>query len=305
MRRRSLLALVAVALAGCGSGADGGNGGDGKRSDRLVDFSKPPPFVNALDIDPADGDFLLTTNRGFYRIDPKTKRASPVRGSVTATGGSSPVGTFLELDVVGPGQLLGSGHPDQTDAGLPAYLGFMRSDDAGKSWRVLSRLGEADLHKIIRRHGRLYAFDAVLGAIIISTDGGRTFTERFTPRGLVIDFVVDPKDPRYLLAATEDQLYRSEDEAESWRGVAAGEGMRLTWEGATILRADKDGTIQRSTNRGQTFSPVGKVPGEPYKFKSIDARRHYLALSDGTIVETRDAGATWKTVFDPESAPNA
>lgn len=304
MRRLARPALLAlVALAGCGGGSDAAPDGDGALSDRLVDPTREPPFVNALDIDPADGDFLLTTNRGFYRIDPKTKAVTTVRGSVAAASGTSPVGTFLELDAIGPGQLLGSGHPDQTDAGLPTYLGFMRSDDAGKSWRVLSRLGEADLHKIIPQHGRLYAFDAVLGAIIISSDGGRTFTERFTPRGLVLDFVIDPEDPRYLLAATEDQLYRSEDEGKSWRGVAAGEGIRLAWTGATVLRADKDGTIQRSTDRGQTFAPVGKVPGEPYKFKSIDARRHYLALSDGTIVETRDAGTTWKVVFDPDAAP--
>jgi len=297
--RRLGIAAAALLAAACGGASGGGGTQDGKLSDRLVDPTKQPPLVNALDIDPSDGAFLLTTNRGFYRIDAKTKAVSEVRGSVNAASGSSPVGTFLELDVVGPGQLLGSGHPDKTDAGLPTYLGFMRSDDAGKSWRVLSRLGEADLHKIVRIHDRLYAFDAVLGAILISSDGGRTFTERFTPRGLVIDFVVDPKDPKYLLAATEDQLYRSEDEAQSWRGVAAGEGIRLTWAGGTLLRADEDGTVLASTDRGQSFTPVGKVPGEPYKFKSIDAQRHYLALSDGTIVETKDAGRTWKTTFAP------
>lgn len=298
--RRALLVL-GLSAAGCGgSGADPEAGG--KLSSRLVDPNKRPPLVNALDIDPADGDFLLTTNRGSYRIDPETKRVSSVRGEVRAGGRRSPVGTFLELDAVGPGRLLGSGHPDDADAGLPAYLGFMRSDDAGRTWRVLSRLGEADLHKIVPLHGRLYAFDAVLGAILISSDGGRTFTERFTPPGLVIDFVVDPEDPRYLLAATEDQLYRSEDEATTWRGVAVGEGIRLAWAGTTVLRADSDGTIQRSTDRGQTFTRVGRVPGEPYKFKSLDAERHYLALSDGTITETRDAGESWETVFDPDEA---
>ncbi len=298
-----LLALIAVVLvaAGCGSSAspNSNSGGEGKRSDRLVDFSQKPPFVNALDIDPADGSFLLTTNRGFYRIDPKTKKVSPVRGTVTASGASSPVGTFLELLSVGPGTLLGSGHPDDPDP-IPNFLGFMRSDDAGRTWQILSRLGEADLHKIIEIHDRLYAFDAVLGAMLISKDGGRTFTERFTPRGLVIDFVVDPDDPTYLLAATEDQLYRSEDEARKWRGVDTGEGIRLAWSaGDTVLRADKDGTVLRSEDRGQTFKTVGKVFGEPYKFKSLDAQHHYLALSDGTIVETKDGGAKWTVIFRP------
>lgn len=300
MRRTALAALFALALTGCGGAA---SGGDGKLSSRLIDPKGQTPYVNALDIDPADGDFLLTTNRGFYRIDPKTKAVTTVKGSVTAPGGSSPVGTYLELTAVGPGQLLGSGHPDRSDAGLPSFLGFMRSDDAGRTWQVLSRLGEADLHKIFSVGDKLYAFDAVLGALLISPDGGRTFKERFTPRGLVLDFVVDPNDPEYLLAATEDQLYRSEDEGAKWRGVAPGEGIRLTWTGKTLLRADEDGTIQSSTDRGRTFAKVGEVPGEPYKFKSLDERHHFLALSDGTILETKDAGRTWATAFDPDAAP--
>ena len=300
--RRALLTLAsllaAIALAGCG-GSGGGSGGDGKLSSRLVDIRAKPPLVNALDIDPADGDFLLTTNKGFFRIDRKTKKVEQVRGTISAQGKSSTVGTFLELTVTGPKTLLGSGHPDD-EGSLPAYLGFIRSDDAGKSWQILSRLGEADLHKIIEQHGRIYAFDAVLGAMLISDDGGRTFAERFTPRGLVIDFVVDPKDPQYLLASTEDQLFRSEDDGQKWRGVLSGQGMRLTWPAPDmLLRADKDGRVYRSKDRGQTFDPIGKVPGEPYKFKTVDAQNHFLALSDGTIVATTDGGKTWREEFSP------
>jgi len=298
--RGRLLVLVALLVAGCGGGGSAsGGGGDAPLSNRLVDTKAKPPLVNALDIDPADGRFLLTTNRGFYKIDPKTKKVEQVRGTVGAEGKTSTVGTFLEIVATGPKTLLGSGHPDE-DGTLPAYLGFIRSDDAGKTWQILSRLGEADLHKIVQLHSRLYAFDAVLGAMLISDDGGRTFTERFTPRGLVIDFVVDPQDPKYLLASTEDQLFRSEDEGERWRAIAPGEGIRLAWaEGDTVLRADKDGTVQRSTDRGQTFKRIGKVPGEPYKFKTLDAQRHFLALSDGTIVETKDGGENWAVVFKP------
>ncbi len=298
-RRRHILAaaIAAVALAGCGG--SGGGSAEAPKSSRLVDLEAKPPLVNALDIDPADGRFLLTTNRGFFRIDPKTDKVEQVRGTITANGESSTVGTFLELTSIGPKTLLGSGHPDE-EGTLPAYLGFLRSDDAGRSWQVLSRLGEADLHKIIEQHGRIYAFDAVLGAMLISDDGGRTFIERFTPRGLVIDFVVDPKDPSYILASTEDQLFRSEDEGEKWRGILSAQGMRLTWPAPDmLLRADQDGRVYRSSDRGQTFQPVGKVPGEPYKFKTLDAQRHFLALSDGTIVATQDGGKTWRTEFKP------
>jgi len=301
-RLAAILATVVAALAlpGCGGGSSGSPAsGDGKLSSRLVDVEAKPPLVNALDVDPADGDFLLTTNKGFFRIDRKTKKVEQVRGTISAQGKSSTVGTFLELTVTGPKTLLGSGHPDE-EGTLPAYLGFIRSDDAGKSWQILSRLGEADLHKIIEQHGRIYAFDAVLGAMLISADGGRTFEEKFTPRGLVIDFVVDPQDPKYLLASTDDQLFRSEDLGDRWRGILSAEGMRLTWPAPDmLLRADKDGTVHRSQDRGQTFAPIGKVPGEPYKWKTVDAQNHFLALSDGTIVATADGGKTWRTEFRP------
>ncbi len=177
--RAALAGTLAVLVVG-GCGGQSTERQSAGRSARLVDFSKKPPYVNALDIDPATGDFLLTTNRGFWRIDPDTDAVAPVRGSIRARGRSATVGTFLELLVTGPRELIGSGHPDQNGA-LPSFLGLIASDDGGRNWRVVSRLGDADLHKIVVKHHRLYAFDAVLGAMLISRDGGRTFTERFTP----------------------------------------------------------------------------------------------------------------------------
>jgi hypothetical protein len=297
---RALIAVIsgAILLAGCG----GGGKQESRpltRSDRLVDFSKKPPYVNALDIDPATGDYLLTTNRGFFRIDAKTDEVARVRGTVTAGKASSTVGTFLELLATGPGQLIGSGHPDRSGA-LPPFLGLISSDDGGRSWRSVSRLGEADFHKIVLKHDRFYGFDAVLGAMLISEDGGRKFIERFTPPGLVIDFEVDPEDPDHLLAATETRLVRSTDGGRKWRPIDTGDGIRLVWPAADALyRAQKDGTVERSRDGGGHWDPVGKVPGEPYKFKALGPEELDLALSDGTIVSSDDGGREWKTAFRP------
>ena len=220
---------LALAAAGCGGEADGdAQPPPGKRSQRLVDFSKKPPYVNALDLDPADGTLLLTTNRGFWRIDPEKDTVERVRGTVRAGARSSPVGTFLELKVAGPGHLVGSGHPDDPNA-MPTFLGYMESTDGGMTWTVVSRLGDADLHKIVLLHDRMYAFDAVLGAMLISEDGGRTFTEEFTPRGLIIDFEVDPANGDRIVASTEDEVFRTEDGGESWRPLAPADGARFAW----------------------------------------------------------------------------
>jgi hypothetical protein len=298
MRRARLwtiaLALLAATAAGCGSDEESGEG----LSDRFVDFSKRPPYINSLELDPGTGELLMTTNRGFFRIDPETDDVQRQEGTITAEGESSTVGTFLEIKYESPGVLIGSGHPDQRT--LPQFLGFIRSDDDGRRWRVVSRLGSADLHKIVQKHDRIYAWDAVLSALVISDDGGRTFTEHFTPRGLIIDFEVDPADPAHVVAATEDQVFRSEDEGEGWRPLIAAEGVRLAWpEPDRLYRADKDGGVYRSDSGGDTWEQVQSLDGEPYKIEPVSADELYVALSDGTIAHTVDGGGSWEYVFRP------
>jgi hypothetical protein len=292
MRRVLVLAAV-LAAAGCG-GSDEGAG----RSDRLVDFSKRPPFVNSFERDPDSGEFLLTTNRGFFRIDPESDEVRRVRGSVQSGDKRSTVGTFLELDLDPDGQLVGSGHPDQRT--LPQYLGYLRSDDGGRRWRVVSRLGNADLHKIVFKHDRLYAWDAVLSALIVSEDGGRTFNEHFTPRGLIIDFEVDPDDPEHVLAATDDTLFRSEDEGESWRPILRSEGSRLAWpEPERLFLADANGVVSLSEDGGDRFEEVGRVDGEPYVIDAETGNELHMALSDGTVLRSDNGGADWEEEFRP------
>ena len=146
----------------------------------------------------------------------------------------------------------------------------------------------------------MYAFDAVLSAILISDDGGRTFTENFTPRGLIIDFEVDPANAKRLVASNDSELFRSTDTGASWRPIDRRAGIRLAWPAPDALyRALKDGTVERSSNGGDTWEKTGEVPGEPYKFKAIGEDELYLALSDGTIMHTVDGAKTWTAVFEP------
>jgi photosystem II stability/assembly factor-like uncharacterized protein len=296
--RRALLTTALVLAAGCG-GEEKPAVPAKAPSPRLVDFTKKPPFVNTLDIDPASKDFLLTTNRGFWRISQDGTNVTQIKGTAVAEGKSSPVGTFLEIRSNGPGKLLGSGHPDVPGA-LPNYLGLLRSDDAGKTWTPISRLADADLHKIVLRHDKLYAFDAILSAMLISTDGGKTFTEEFTPRGLVIDFEVDPADPERIIASTETELFRTEDAGKSWRPLTPAKGIRLSWpEAKTLYRADADGTVKVSEDGGTRWKDVGAVGGEPYELHATGPKALFLVLSDGSILETTDGGAIWRDRFRP------
>jgi len=287
-----------LVAAGCGS-TNGTAVAPQARVSALVNPAVTP-FVNSLEVDENAENFLLTTNRGFFSIDRKTSKVTKIKGMISADGKSDTIGTFLEIEPDGKGGLLGSGHPDHQNT-LPQFLGLIRSDDGGKTWRSVSRMGNADLHKIVVAHGRIYGFDAVLGALLISSNEGKTFREQFTPPGLVVDFVVDPGDPDYLLVATENRIYRSRDGGQRWRTVAQAGRARLAWsEGGRVLRADHDGTVYESTDRGGSYSRVSQVNGEPYKFKAMqDAGHLILALGDGRILETTDGAKRWITAFGP------
>lgn len=300
MPERRLLALLAAltiavaAVAGCGEEA--------KRSaaSPLVNPTKRP-FVNSLEIDPDDGTLLITTNKGFFRVRKGEKRARRSRSRIIQGNKSGPVGTFLAIKALPGGEYWGSGHPDEAGGGFPQYLGFLRSTDYGKTWRPVSRFGLADLHVLHLIHNRLYVFDAVVGGLLISEDRGRTWQERFTPRGqLVIDFAVDPTDPEYILASTDETIYRSKDEGKSWRAIGPSMSTRLAWPAPEKLyRADRDGRFQISDDKGESWDDVGRIEGEPWKLKAKGPDEMYVALSNAAVQRTEDGGRSWKEVFTP------
>jgi hypothetical protein len=290
---------AAAALAGCGTErTTGAAQPPPEESTALVDSTKQPPYVNDLAIDPQDPDaFLLTTNTGFYRV--ADGKATRIESVVRAEGREAPIGSFLELAVMPDGTLLGSGHPDS--GALPEFLGLIRSDDNGRTWESVSRLGDADFHKMIERHDRLYAWDAVLSALLVSRDRGETWEENFTPRGLVLDFEIDPDDPKVVVLSNEQQLFRTEDGGQTWRAGDQGQGIRLAWpEADRLVRIGVDGAVMHSSDSGRTWERVGEVgPAAPADFEAVSRDELYLALVDGSIVHTTDGGRSWESVFSP------
>lgn len=301
--RRAAILLGTLALAGCGSGDDTPNASEptlekGEGS-KLVDPATTP-YINAIERRD-DGSYFLTTNKGFWEVaDGKAEKVTDSK--VVTAEATSPMGTFLELTDLGTGDLIGSGHPDDGTK-LPQFLGILRSADDGRTWRVVDRLGTADLH-IVRRVGdTIFAWDAVLGAVLVSDLEFKKIAERFTPRSLVLDMVVDPADDERILISTETEMYRSTDQGRSWRPLAPERAARLTWvPSGELFRGTQEGSWQRSTDGGSTWKDVGKIPGEPWKIDSQSATEHDVALANGSIARTEDGGRTWSIVFDAPAA---
>lgn len=286
-KRLPTAACIAVLLlAGCGDEQD-------DAGSTLVDPDRKP-LINSLSVTPGGEELLLTTNRGFFRIE--DGEASRIAARVRAADGSSPLGRFLAVSALPDGRLIGSGHPERKR--LAPFLGLIRSTDRGRSWQVVSRYGFTDLHVLRLRHGNLYAFDAVLPAFLIRPAGGGKWSERPTPPDLVLDFVVDPEDPDHLLASTADAIFDSTDQARSWRASSSGSSPRLAWPAADALyRADQDGLVYRGENGG--WQLIGRIDGEPWKLEAVAAEDLYAALADGAIVHSEDGGRNWEEVFAP------
>jgi photosystem II stability/assembly factor-like uncharacterized protein len=296
MTRRARLAGAALATALCPAIAAAGCGSSAVQ---ILDPAGKRPLVNALDVDERDDTLLVTTNRGFFRVDPESGKAREIRGLVRVGRRTSPVGRFLEVLADGPGRMYGSGHPDQPET-LPQFLGLMRSRDGGQTWTVIARLGRADLHEMVAAHGSLYAADAVLGALLVSSDGGRTFAERFTPRGQVVDLAVSPADPDRVFVSMETHMFRSADLGSTWDLAGEARGAQLAWPvERSLFRADADGTVLVSSDGGKTWTRRGRLAREPVKLHEHTARMLDAVLADGTIHRTTDGGRTWKAIFEP------
>ena len=148
--------------------------------------------------------------------------------------------------------------------------------------------------------------------MLISTDGGKTFTEEFTPRGLIIDFEVDPADPERIIASTEKELFRTEDGGKSWRPLTPAKGIRLSWpQPKALYRADADGTIasprtaaragrtsarRRRALRAARHRPEGAVPRPQ---RRLDPRDAPTEVRHGATASGPDAVAALLLVAAP------
>lgn len=266
------LASVSVALALAACGGDDGSDSSG---------SAAGGHIHGLGIDPSDRALFVATHSGLFRSEAGGEAAERVGASEQDTMGFS---------ITGPEQFLGSGHPGpgQND---PPNLGLIRSGDAGQSWETISLAGEADFH-ILRSQGeRVYGFNGLSAQLMISDDGGESWQTRQPPRDL-IDLAIDPDDPDRVLASTGRGLALSENGADSWEPVAAEIGL-LAWPSSERLYLiDGAGAVSAGEPGGE-LRQVGEIGGQPVAFVAAGQQELYAALTDGSVLQSRDGGSSW------------
>lgn len=266
--------LAAATTGGCG-------GGD----DRAVPESDPGPVhVHGLGVNPRDGALFVATHTGLFRAGRDESKASRVGDRYQDTMG---------FTVVGPDRFLGSGHPDGR-TGDPPFLGLIESDDAGRTWEPISLRGDADFHVLEAAGEVVYGFgsdyDSRRAQFLVSSDGGRTWREREVPEPL-ISLAIHPGDVGRVVAAGGRGLYESSDGGRRWRQLGGEPGL-IDWQAPDRLVLVTMRGAAMTSRDGRTWSPIGAIGGQPAAFEA-EADGLYVALHDGTVKRSTDAGRSW------------
>ena len=277
---------AAAALSACGGSddtADESGSADPQTSVGAL------AHVHGLGVNPSDDALIIATHTGLFRSAEGDRRAQPYGDSRQDVMGFS---------VLGPDRFVGSGHPAADDTSLPPNLGLIRSSDAGRTWKPVALLGEADFHVLESTGRTVYGFDGTQGRLMVSDDGGSSFEQRTSPAPM-FDLAIDPSDADRAVAATEAGLFGSRDAGERWRPLRDDLAGLLAWPGRDRLYlVDGSGTVQVSTDQGERWQPAGSIGGQPAAFVAYEDEL-YAALSDGTIKRSTDRGATWQVRATP------
>lgn len=287
---RRLTAMLCLALTAAWVGACGGDDADPEAASTRVG-DPGPVHVHGLGVNPSDDALYIAAHTGLFRLPDGAERATRVGDRWQDTMG---------FTVVGPDRFLASGHPDGRED-LPPFLGLIASTDAGGTWQPVSLLGEKDFHVLEAFDDRVWGFGSDFRTrreqLLVSRDGGRTWSERRTPQPLA-SLALDPDDPAKAIASGANALYATGDEGRSWQRIDSDAGL-LAWPAADrLFRAASDGSVAVSRDRGAHWQRVGEIPGEPAAFEAAGGEL-FAALHDGTIVRSVDGGRSWSVRLAP------
>lgn len=272
-KRYIAVGVVALALSACG----------GQQTTPSLPSSDPGLIhAHGLGVDPADGSLFIATHTGLFRSAERETTATRVGRAIQDTMG---------FTVIGPRRFVGSGHPDPR-SGKPPLLGLIESRDAGTSWRSISLQGKADFHVLRAAGPDIVGYDSIGNRLLRLTMAGR-ITRLKKPRGTVIDLVVDPRDDRHFVAATDTGLYESTDAGRRWSQLEARRTGLLAYlpsGGLTLVRGD--GVVERRTGEGG-WSQLATLQGRPGALGSYEDTL-YLAVQEGPVLRSTDGGRRWE-----------
>jgi photosystem II stability/assembly factor-like uncharacterized protein len=189
--------------------------------------------------------------------------------------------------------------------------GLYRSNDAGKTWYVVSDedlvVNTIALHP--QRPGRI-----ILGiesdGVYVSNDGGKTFERSCQGlRNLTVSSVaVEPSEPKHVYAAVafggiSSGIYESSDAGENWKKLST---TKLPSVLSLAVSDDAEMKFVAGTEKGFFWSTDGaewtqaqpaNAPIRVDRIVRFNRARFFAATSDG-VFTSRDGGKSWYRLAD-------
>jgi hypothetical protein len=297
---RTPLLLIALALAGvlAACGEDETTATDTSQlAVPWVDPDGEPPYVGSLSVNPGDGVLLMGTNTGLFEIPADGGQPKKITGDLSTPQGDGKVSEALVAKYVGPDQLIASGHP-ATGSSLPPVLGLIRSGDDGRTWESVSELGSADFHALVQAQDVLVAPLFGQAQILVSRDDGKTFEPRVAPMALV-DLAVHPEDPKRWVGTSEQGIFVTMDEGNTWRLRDPTPNVRLAWaKPDELYRIDPGGPVKVSADAGETWEDRGSTGGEPQALTVAEDGTLFAAELRGNVHRSDDGGRNWRRIVE-------
>ena len=242
--------------------------------------------IHGLGIDPADGSLFVATHTGLFRVGDEGD----------ATRVANRYQDTMAFTVTGPGEFLGSGHPDLRED-LPSHLGLIESTDAGETWEALALQGEADFHALDVTGQTLYAYDA-LTQRLLRTEDRQDFEEVLTSPIISLAATVDDEvlyvitpEARVMVLDTDTSVVR-DLEAPAMLFLDT----RVDGTDEWLVGIGPDGAVHTSADDGTSWVEVGTLDAQPVAFTVTD--QGWYAGTETGVYQSEDDGRTWTLVVD-------
>ncbi len=196
-----------------------------------------------------------------------------------------------------PTVLYASGHP-----GGGGNLGFIMSDDGGKTWREISKglFGPVDFHQMDVSKADPKVIYGTFRGLQVSIDGGQTwqFTGSLPER--LIDLAASAQEVGRLYAGTERGLVVSHDRGRTWQNAYMLQlpvTMVQTTRSAEVYAFVVGVGLIRGTEPTLRWATLSKEFGQRYLLHlAVDhsnANNLYAVTNEGEVLASKDGGRRW------------
>lgn len=231
--------------------------------------------------------------------DPTTPNRIFVGGHEAVSASTDGGRSWRRVESLDDADAMGWGFTDAA-AYVSGHPGIRRSIDGGVSFQKANEgLPDTDLHAFGASASALYGAGPATG-VIVSTDGGRTWSARSTAHGQSFfgRILTDPGDDEHLIAAdARAGVVESTDGGRSWSTL--GGPPSALWVSASAGRLYASGPWggARSSDGGKTWEDLALPEGATLvEAHPSEPATLYAGVHDGTTVRvlvSRDGGMGW------------